>query len=71
MLWPDDMPSKAVISVSANDDLVPAELVRAHLRATESSATVMLHPSAAHGGIFLDAEHLRELLDHIRNLLHD
>ena len=69
MLWPEDMPAKAVLSVSANDDLVPADLVVAHLHSSKSQATLMYHPTAAHGGIFLDRAHQAQLISHIKSLL--
>lgn len=69
MLWPEDMPQKAIVSVSANDDLVPAKLVAKHLRCVKSPATCMLHPTAAHGGIFLDTAYQNELIARLRKLL--
>lgn len=69
MLWPEDMPAKAVLSLSAYDDLVPATLVMAHLEATQSPADVLFHPTAGHGGIFLDAAHQQQLVSHIQRLL--
>lgn len=69
MLWPEDMPPKAVVSVSAHDDLVPASLVAQHLRCVKSPATVMTHPTAAHGGIFLDNAYQNELLARLKKLL--
>ncbi len=55
MLWPDDMPKDAtVIVLSAHDDLVPVGLVRKQLEAAGSSARVLLHPTAGHGGFLVD-----------------
>ena len=65
MLWPEDMPAKSLISCSAYDDLVPSKLVGAHLKATNSPAKFMLHPTAAHGGIFLDAPYQRRIINQI------
>lgn len=69
MLWPEDMPQKAVVSVSAHDDLVPAKLVADHLRCVKSPATVMTHPTAAHGGIFLDNAYQNQLLVNLKHVL--
>jgi len=69
MLWPDDMPRKAVISVSANDDLVPSRLVAAHLESCKSPATLMTHPTAAHGGIFLDSHYQGQLICNLKAVL--
>lgn len=71
MLWPEDMPQRSVISCSANDDLVPSHLVGAHLKAAKSPAKFMLHPTAAHGGIFLDKGYQRRLISHISNFVNE
>ena len=69
MLWPDDMPQKSVVSVSAHDDLVPAKLVADHLRCVKSPAIVMTHPTAAHGGIFLDNAYQNQMLASLKHVL--
>jgi hypothetical protein len=63
------MPRKTVISISANDDLVPGHLVAAHLENTKSPATLMTHPTAAHGGIFLDSRYQDQLLASIKRVI--
>ena len=69
MLWPEEMPAKSIVSVSANDDLVPAKLVAQHLRTAKSPAVVMTHPTAAHGGIFLDNTYQNRLVASLKTLL--
>ena len=49
MLWPEDMPAASTISLSANDDLVPCDLVRAQMEASPKGAKVLVHPTAGHG----------------------
>lgn len=69
MLWPEDMPQKSVISVSAHDDLVPAKLVARHLQSVKSPAKVITHPTAAHGGIFLDNAYQNQLVASAKHVL--
>lgn len=69
MLWPEDMPHRSVVSLSVNDDLVPANLVAEHLHSTKSSAVVMTHPTAAHGGIFLDNIYQNQLVAKFKQVL--
>ena len=49
MLWPEDMPAASTVSLSANDDLVPCDLVRAQMEASPKGANVLVHPTAGHG----------------------
>ena len=44
MLWPDDMPSRTVVALSHDDDLVPSPLVAAHLAHASPSTRVLYHP---------------------------
>ena len=71
MLWPEDLPPKAVIAASCNDDLVPAELVQRQLEHAKSNAIMMLHPTACHGGFLVDPEFQGQLLIHMQDLIHD
>ena len=56
MLWPEDMPQATTVSLSANDDLVPKDLVVAQLEASPLPANVIVHPTAGHGGYLLDQQ---------------
>lgn len=69
MLWPEDMPSAAVIAAGCEDDLVPARMVAQHLQAAQSGAVVMLHPTAGHGGFLVDSTFQDQLVRHIGRLL--
>lgn len=71
MLWPEDLPERAVILASCNDDLVPAELVQKQLKKAGSSAIMMLHPTHCHGGFLIDPVFQGELLGHISDLIHE
>ena len=68
MLWPEDMPASCTVSLSANDDLVPCELVHAQLKAATNGAKVLVHPTAGHGGYLVDHEYQTVLLREVRNL---
>ena len=71
MLWPEDLPARTVIAASCNDDLVPAEMVSRQLRAAKSSAIMMLHPTACHGGFLVDSEFQGQLIDHVQDIIID
>ena len=62
MLWPDDMPSRTLVALSHDDDLVPSPLVAAHLAAHAPAADVLYHPTAGHGGMLLDFAFQRRLV---------
>ncbi|KAL4459101.1 hypothetical protein ABPG75_013966 [Micractinium tetrahymenae] len=53
MLWPQDLPRRSLVVLSGQDDLVPSELVMAHIKLTGHPAKVMHHPDLGHGGILL------------------
>ena len=63
MLWPDDMPSRTVVALSHDDDLVPSPLVAAHLAHASPSTRVLYHPTAGHGGMLLDLRFQRTMVD--------
>ena len=69
MLWPEDLPARTVIAASCNDDLVPAEMVSRQLREAKSSAIMMLHPTACHGGFLVDTEFQGQLIQHIQSII--
>ena len=69
MLWPEDLPQRALIAAACQDDLVPAEMVARQLHLAQHSAVVMLHPTACHGGFLLDAEFQARLVSNIRNMM--
>ena len=68
MLWPEDMPQATTVSLSANDDLVPRDLVLAQLEASPLPANVILHPTAGHGGYLLDQQFQETLVAEVRKL---
>ena len=71
MLWPEDLPRRAVITAACQDDLVPATMVAAQLQAARSSAVLMLHPTAGHGGFLLDGAFQAQLVREMCSLLAD
>lgn len=40
MLWPQDLPRRALVVLSGQDDLVPSELVMAHIKLCGSHTKV-------------------------------
>lgn len=68
MLWPEDMPQATTVSLSANDDLVPRDLVVAQLEASPLPAKVMVHPTAGHGGYLLDQQYQESLIVEVQRM---
>ena len=68
MLWPEDMPQATTVSLSAYDDLVPADLVKAQLEASPLPANVLVHPTAGHGGYLLDQQYQENLISEVQKL---
>ena len=68
MLWPEDMPQATTVSLSANDDLVPRDLVVAQLQASPLPAKVIIHPTAGHGGYLLDQQFQQNLVAEVAEL---
>lgn len=68
MLWPEDMPQTTTVSLSANDDLVPKDLVVAQLKASPLPARVMVHPTAGHGGYLLDQQYQESLITEVQRM---
>ena len=58
-----------MIAAACEDDLVPAQMVARQLQVAKSSACVMLHPTAGHGGFLLDAAFQARLVSEIRDVL--
>ncbi|KAK9804722.1 hypothetical protein WJX72_001924 [[Myrmecia] bisecta] len=69
MLWPHEMPRDALIVLSAKDDLVPGELVKVQLQASNSPARVMYHPTAGHGGFLVDFEWQRQVIENMEAIV--
>ncbi len=69
MLWPEDMPKATTISLSANDDLVPKDLVVAQLEASPLPVKVIVHPTAGHGGYLLDQQFQENLIQEVKSLV--
>ena len=53
MLWPQDLPRRCLVVLSGRDDLVPSDLVMAHIKLSGHPARVLHHPDLGHGGILL------------------
>ena len=73
MLWPEDLPRKrkhALVVLSGKDDLVPGELVSRQFEAARHPATVMYHPDMGHGGLLLDREWMRAVVEGVKGLVH-
>ena len=68
MLWPEDMPKATTVSLSANDDLVPKDLVLAQLEASPLAIKIIMHPTAGHGGYLLDQQFQENLVEEVRKL---
>jgi hypothetical protein len=68
MLWPEDMPEATSIVMSGNDSLVPTDLAAAQLKASSSKASVILHPTAMHGGFLLDPKFQLRLIEEVKAL---
>lgn len=68
-LWPQDLPRRALVVLSGEDDLVPSQLVLAQLKACGHPATVMHHPDLGHGGILLAPEFMAEFVARLRAML--
>lgn len=68
MLWPEDMPAACTVSISANDNLVPFDLVRAQIKAAETSPKVIVHPTAGHGAYLLDGKYQHMLALEVKSL---
>lgn len=62
MLWPEDMPPHALVILSDADDLVPSALVAKHISDAHTTATVMYHPTAGHGGFLVDLPWQRQMV---------
>ena len=62
------MPAASTVSLSANDDLVPCELVHAQLKAAPNGAKVLVHPTAGHGGYLVDHEYQKALVQEVKEL---
>ena len=69
ILWPEDMPGRTLLALSALDDLVPSTLVVSQCQQAESAATLLLHPTAGHGGQLIDAAFLRCFVAHTAALV--
>ncbi len=69
MLWPQDVPAKTCLYVGMRDELLPAELIVEHFKAENSSATVVLHPTASHGNYLLDSKQRKEIVEQIQTFL--
>lgn len=69
MLWPQDLPRRSLIVLSGQDDLVPSQLVMAHLKLTGHPAKVMHHPKLGHGGILLSPSWQAEFVGNLRAML--
>lgn len=50
MLWPEEMADVTLLVLSAGDDLVPSELVQAHLESLKSNCQVPCLDSVLHRG---------------------
>ncbi|EIE23278.1 hypothetical protein COCSUDRAFT_47573 [Coccomyxa subellipsoidea C-169] len=68
MLWPEDMPPHALVILSDADDLVPSPLVAKHISDAHTTATVMYHPTAGHGGFLVDLPWQRQMVQGIKDL---
>lgn len=68
MLWPEDMPQATTVSLSANDDLVPKDLVVAQLEASPLPAKIIVHPTAGHGGYLLDQQFQEGLVAEVQRM---
>lgn len=68
-LWPQDLPRRALVVLSGEDDLVPSQLVLAQLKTSGHPATVMHHPDLGHGGILLAPEYMAEFVARLRAML--
>ena len=68
MLWPQDMPKASTVSISANDSLVPFDLVRAQLQNASSGTKVLIHPTAGHGAYLLDGKYQKTLALEVKSL---
>ncbi|CAL8465236.1 g4771 [Coccomyxa elongata] len=68
MLWPEDMPPHALVILSDADDLVPSALVAKHISDAHTTATVMYHPTAGHGGFLVDLPWQRQMVQGIKAL---
>mmetsp|Transcript_17579 Transcript_17579/g.52802 ORF Transcript_17579/g.52802 Transcript_17579/m.52802 type:complete len:1028 (-) Transcript_17579:267-3350(-) len=71
MLWPEDMAgAPSLVVLSARDDLVPFDLVRAQLAASkECGVEVVVHPTAGHGGFLVDEAFQRRLAQNVARLV--
>lgn len=70
-LWPEDLPSRAVVVLAARDDLVPAALVQTQLEAAQHPARVLLHPELGHGGLLLVNHWQTQILDALSDVLEE
>lgn len=69
MLWPQDLPRRSLVVLSGRDDLVPSELVMAHIKLTGHPAQVMHHPDLGHGGILLCPPWQERFVQNLRAML--
>lgn len=69
MLWPQDLPRRSLVVLSGRDDLVPSELVMAHIKLTGHPAQVMHHPDLGHGGILLCPPWQAQFVQNLRAML--
>ena len=69
ILWPQDMPASTLLALSALDDLVPSQLVVGQCQQAGSAATLLLHPTAGHGGQLIDPAFLRCFVAHTAALV--
>lgn len=49
MLWPDELPNPSVLVLSAQDDLVPSDLVCKQLANSPEHVQVLVHSKLGHG----------------------
>ena len=56
------------MSLSAKDNLVPVDLVRAQLKAANNGAKVLMHSTAGHGAYLLDGQYQKMLAMEVQSL---
>lgn len=66
-LWPEDLPSRSLVVLSENDQLIPVPSVHLMLRSTD--AVVLKHPSHAHADFLGDTAWQDELLAEFLRML--
>ena len=70
MLWPQDLPRRCLVVLSGRDDLVPSDLVMAHMKLSgHPAARVLHHPDLGHGGILLSPAFQARFVGALRGML--